>query len=131
MTEKNYLYLFKQRFDVNLTIRQVLKSVFGLGVTKINFILDSTNLLGSSKIGTISKLKLDRLEAIASSFVYGKEYNKLVRQKFLKVYLPGSYKELRLSQRLPTNGQRTRCNARTSKSLHSRLYSNLIKIRGR
>lgn len=128
---KQYVYLFKQRFSTELTLRQVLKSISGLGVAKINFILDSVNLLGSCKLSGISSLKLARLEAIAYSFTIGKPHIKLLKLNFSKVYLPGSYKELRLSQGLPTNGQRTRCNARTAKSLHFRSYSNLLKFKSK
>lgn len=118
-----------KKIDDDKTLRRVLtEDIVGLGTSKINYLCFLFRVKNDVKIKNLNLVKLRQLEAVARVFFQGLRFKNYLDRKFTIKYVGGSYKEIRLRQGLPVNGQRTRSNARTAKSLNLSRASYLEKL---
>jgi small subunit ribosomal protein S13 len=97
-----------------------LTSLFGLGHKSTKKICIFLGIKYSSNFSSISSEKLLFLQTYLSSFKLESDLKRFVsgrRQDLIKLQ---SYRGLRLSQGLPSRGQRTKTNAQTAKRLRSK-----------
>jgi ribosomal protein S13 len=109
------MFLGKKKVDIELSVKTALFSVFGLGKTRINYLLSK---LGGSRLTPLINIHQNKLEGLSAKILkhYSTE-NDLktpVRKLLQSHYLNGSYKGIRFTQGLPANGQRTKTNANTA-----------------
>jgi len=123
------VYLFKSKFNDNEELSSVLRKVFGFGTTKMNYLFLIFKLNRKLKLNQVEPVKLKKIEQVANQFNYGPEFYNYCNAKLLNNFIGGSYKELRLSQGLPVNGQRTRSNSRTAKQVNFKKFRYLTKLR--
>lgn len=118
-----------KKIDDDKTLRRALtEDIVGLGTSKINYLCFLFRVENNVKIKDINLVKLKQLEAVARVFFHGLRFKNYIDRKFVTKYVGGSYKETRLRQGLPVNGQRTRSNARTAKFLNSGRAAYLDKL---
>ena len=126
-----YVYVFGHRISSSFTLNVVLGSAYGIGVSKRQFLLQVLNLDGSERLSELSRVTLSRLDLLGSQLGYGRELRFKDDEKFKLAFPQSSYKELRLKQGLPVNGQRTWSNSSTAKRINKYLFYRLLSLRKR
>ena len=123
------IFLFRKKVDDNRLVRDGLRSVYGFGNFKVNYLYSLLGIKKMKKLKALNNRKLNKLNQIGSQFIYENRLKKIEDNGLLKAFPGGSHKELRLQERLPVNGQRTRSNSRTSKMNHNKLYARLVNLK--
>jgi small subunit ribosomal protein S13 len=109
---------FINRFiSEDVSIGSFLYSISGLGFYRINFVC---SLFGVRFKSRISRCSLDKLQSIETfifdNYLVDSDLKRDTNANLSTKIKSGSYAGTRLSQNLPSRGQRTKTNARTSKA---------------
>lgn len=109
------MFIAKIRINLDDPLRETLKSIYGIGKTRLKNIYLR---LGSSKYSRILDLPLPKrrgLEKLTAKWLLDKELKKKEVSVLVSHLKTGSYKGIRFRQGLPANGQRTHSNASTAR----------------
>jgi small subunit ribosomal protein S13 len=101
-----------KRVEVGLTY------IYGIGPTRANTILASTNVNPDVRVKDLSEADLAALrEFIGRTYKVEGDLRREVQMNIKRLIEIGCYRGLRHRRNLPVNGQRTRTNARTRKGI--------------
>ena len=110
--------LFDRNFAEVRNISSVLKSIYGLN---FNYIIRICGYMGISPLNilkNIPAIKLKLLEVfVSNNFLIERPLKRLYLSNIDQKIKKGVYSGLRLRQGLPSRGQRTHTNAKTSKKI--------------
>jgi small subunit ribosomal protein S13 len=99
-----------KRVEVGLTY------LFGIGQTRSKKILASTNVNPDTRIKDLTEAEVAALrEFITQNFIVEGDLRRQEQLNIKRLIEIGCYRGMRHRRNLPTNGQRTRTNARTRK----------------
>lgn len=99
-----------KRVEVGLTY------LFGIGPTRSKQILDSTQINPDTRIKDLTEAEVAALrEYISQNFIVEGDLRRQEQLNIKRLIEIGCYRGMRHRRNLPTNGQRTRTNARTRK----------------
>jgi small subunit ribosomal protein S13 len=99
-----------KRVEVGLTY------IFGIGPTRAQTILKSTNVNPDIRVKDLSETELGALrDFIGRSYKVEGDLRREVQMNIKRLIEIGCYRGLRHRRNLPVNGQRTRTNSRTRK----------------
>jgi small subunit ribosomal protein S13 len=118
--------------DRNKTLVEALSKVYGLGRQKICYAARLAGIYPFRKVSSIPERVLRMVERTLSEQRTGR-YLKQQRQERIRFLLSiGTYRALRMSQGLPSRGQRSHTNAQTAKKLGrvKNLYFKVDQARG-
>lgn len=124
------VFIFKNVYEIDLKVFQMLKMVYGLGYSKIKLLLIR---LGINYKTTLFELKKFRMYKLNRKLLKLEKFyfNKVLTDREINTHYNrvkiGAYKGIKLNIGLPVNGQSTRTNARTFKRLH-RFNGLFIKV---
>lgn len=113
------LYTFRDTsFDDTRVLRVELSKIYGIGLSRSNYISSLVGLAKSCRVGAINYYLYLVLIFLLKQF-YGTDiFLKRMRENNLKDFLAfKTYRSVKFAAGLPIRGQRTRTNARTTKSL--------------
>lgn len=100
----------------DISVGSFLYSISGLGFYRINFVCSLFGVRFKSKI---SRCPIDKLHSIETfifdNYLIDSDLQRDTNANLSNKIKSGSYVGIRLSQNLPSRGQRTKTNARTSK----------------
>ncbi|BGI51560.1 MAG: 30S ribosomal protein S13 [Buchnera aphidicola (Ceratovacuna japonica)] len=99
----------------NKHVNIALSMIYGIGISRANYICKNLNISYFSKIGSLDDKTLDLLREKVSKFIIEgdlRRKNKLCIKRLMDL---GCYRGLRHRKGLPVRGQRTKTNARTRK----------------
>lgn len=109
------MFLGRKRVDLNQSVKTALFSVFGLGKTRINYLLSK---FGGVRLTPLINIHLNKREGLSDKILKKYSTENDLRKPILKIllnhYNNGSYKGIRFAQGLPANGQRSKTNASTA-----------------
>jgi small subunit ribosomal protein S13 len=115
------VFIFKKQQNVNLKVYQMLKTIYGLGLTKIKNLLIK---LGVTLKANLFNLKKFRTFKLNKKLIYLEKFYFYDRLKNIEInthfnrFKFGTYKGIKLKLGLPLNGQNTKRNAKTFKRLN-------------
>jgi small subunit ribosomal protein S13 len=113
------IFIFKKKYNTNLKVYRVLKSIYGLGNLKIKNFLIRLGITVKASLYNLKRFRVLRLNSKLN--LIKKDISVTLKNKELTVHLIrviiGSYKGIRLNLGLPLNGQRTKSNAMTTKRI--------------
>ena len=99
-----------KRVEIGLTY------LFGIGQTRSKKILASTNVNPDTRIKDLTEAEVAALrEFITQNFIVEGDLRRQEQLNIKRLIEIGCYRGMRHRRNLPTNGQRTRTNARTRK----------------
>jgi small subunit ribosomal protein S13 len=99
-----------KRVEIGLTY------IYGIGPTRANEILRSTQVNPDTRIKDLTEAEVSALrEYIAKNFKVEGELRRETQMNIKRLIEIGCYRGLRHRRNLPVHGQRTRTNARTAK----------------
>jgi len=123
------IFIFKRKQNIRSKVYQILKTIYGLGNTKISFLLIRLGINYDTLLYDLKKfraLKLNKKLLLLDKFYF---FNFLkereINTHFIRTKI-GAYKGIKLLLGLPVNGQRTKTNAKTSKRLNKNKGLTLI-----
>lgn len=99
----------------NDKIGRFLSTTCGISKTAAIRICRQLGFFYSDAFSSIPLSKLNYLETYLSSLVLGLDLQRLVQNRITDKIRQGGYNGLRISQNLPSRGQRTKTNAQTIK----------------
>lgn len=116
------MFLGRKRVPLTELTFPSLRSVYGLGNTRIRLIIAKLGITPKRKLAKIPSIIRNGLSRYidrhySTEKLLRKPENTILRQHFRF----GSYKGVRMAQGLPCNGQRTRSNAATAHKLRRSL----------
>lgn len=92
-----------------------LDSIFGIGFKTGYKICKHIGLLYSASVEHVSSSKLSYIESCFTGSILDQDLQRYIQNRISDKIRSGSYAGLRLSQGLPSRGQRTKTNANTCK----------------
>lgn len=110
-------FFLGRRLATRLSFYRSAFSIFGLGVSRIRLISAFFGFSPFMKFGSVFFYKSRSLETFCASFVLDRGLRKVYSANILYKKKSGSYVGLRLTQRLPSRGQRTRSNGKTARDV--------------
>ena len=97
-----------------------LTCIFGIGKSKANKICSELNLNPSIRVKELSNKDVNLLnDHIYKNYLIGDDLKKEIRNNISRLINSGSFRGKRLKNGLPCNGQNTRSNGKTARSLNS------------
>jgi len=106
--------LEKKKFRRNISLFLGLKSIPGIGITKLFYCFQRLGISTKTKISKINMSKLKGLSLLISKLCTYEDL-KFYRLKLLNFHRKlGTYRGVRMRQGLPRNGQRSHSNAGTT-----------------
>lgn len=111
------VYILNRFFKSSRTkLMRALCSIYGIGLSRANFIISILGLTKHSRLGDLSQYKLELLNFyIRELYKVGPALIKRNNFYLYRVNKGGGYRAKRYQLGLPCNGQRTHTNARTSR----------------
>jgi len=97
-----------------------LTSTFGIGKLTTIRVCRQLGLQYNSKLGALVDSKIRYIELVFSKFVLGLDLQRKVQNCISDKVRLGGFSGLRLSQGLPSRGQRTKTNAQTCKKIYKK-----------
>ncbi|MBU1111023.1 30S ribosomal protein S13 [Patescibacteria group bacterium] len=98
------------------TIEYALTSIYGIGLTRSRKILKQARADLKTRTSDINEQDLSRISrVIDNSYKVEGELRMQVRDNIRRLKAIGTYRGSRHKKKLPCRGQKTRCNARTTK----------------
>jgi small subunit ribosomal protein S13 len=112
------MFLDSRKIELNQSIKSAFRHVKGVGVTRLNVLLRRANVNRNTHLESLEETFQSGLSNfITNHYTTGGNLNRF-ELSFLKPHtLYGSYKGIRMSQGLPSNGQRTHSNASTASKI--------------
>ncbi len=107
-----------------------LTDIYGIGISKSKFILQSLKINPLLKLEQVDELKLSSIRGLIENSIIIE--NTLKKKNILAIKHLVSiqcYRGKRHQNNLPTNGQRTRTNARTQKNKKNRVENKIFNIK--
>lgn len=101
--------------DKNVKI--ALTYIYGIGSSTSSRLLKKLNINQLKKIRDLTKLEIQKLRVILTLFILDIDLRKNLNLSIKKLIENNSYKGQRFLLKLPVNGQRTRTNARTRRTM--------------
>jgi small subunit ribosomal protein S13 len=99
-----------KRLEIGLTY------IYGIGLTRSHQILDATQIDGNTRVKDLTEAQAATIRSfIGESYQVEGDLRREVQMNIKRLMEIGCYRGLRHRRHLPTNGQRTRTNARTRK----------------
>jgi small subunit ribosomal protein S13 len=99
-----------KRVEIGLTY------IYGIGPTRAQMILGSTNVNPDTRVKDLSESEVNSLrEFIGRTYKVEGDLRREVQMNIKRLVEIGCYRGLRHRRNLPVNGQRTRTNSRTRK----------------
>lgn len=127
------IFIFKKKYNINLKVYRMLKTIFGIGALKTKSFLVRLGVTERAVLYNLKKFRALRLNSILNASK--SEISVTLKNKELNVHLIrlliGTYKGVRLNLCLPVNGQRTKSNARTTKRINKTRQGLLYFLRVR
>lgn len=114
------IFVFKKKYNINLKVYKVLKSIYGFGNFRISDALVRLGVTERAALFNLKRFRVVKLNTklnLIKRFIAASLKNQEVNVHLLRVII-GSYKGIRINSCLPVNGQRTKSNAQTSKRLN-------------
>ena len=112
------VYLLGKNLDDNKAVCIGLKNIYGIGFSRAKQICKKVGINPWEKFGQIHSNKVrEIIREVRLNYTIDVELKRAVYNSIRKEMDLRTYKGLRHRYSLPVNGQRTRCNARTSKQL--------------
>jgi small subunit ribosomal protein S13 len=100
----------------NKRIQVGLTYIYGIGPTRANEILRSTQVNPDTRVKDLTEIEVSSLrEYIAKNFKVEGDLRRETQMNIKRLIEIGCYRGLRHRRNLPAHGQRTRTNARTAK----------------
>jgi len=111
------VYIFESNLPENKSVSFALSQIYGLGITRGNFIVKAMGFSSNLKIKDLSKEDVNKLvrfiESLGIPLASDLKKLKLIENKQLVAIKLG--RGLRKAQGLPVRGQRTHTNAKTAR----------------
>jgi small subunit ribosomal protein S13 len=119
------MFLDSRKITITQSIKNAFRQVKGVGVTRLNVLLRKANINRKTYLKSIDNAKRKGLAYwVAKNYTTGGTLKRF-ELTFLKPHLLyGSYKGIRMSQGLPSNGQRTHSNASTASKMPRLIIDN-------
>ena len=100
----------------NKRVEVALTYIFGIGLTRAHHILAATSVNPDIRVKDLSEAEVSSLrDFIGKSYKVEGDLRREVQMNIKRLIEIGCYRGLRHRRNLPSRGQRTRTNARTSK----------------
>jgi small subunit ribosomal protein S13 len=111
------LYLFESELIGSKPVNYALRSIYGLGKKKSDFICKNLGFSNNFKVNNLSKDQVNRLIKFIETLDMdlGSELKQIRLFAAKNLTLIRSYRGIRRSQGLPVRGQRTHTNARIAR----------------
>lgn len=125
------IFVFKKKYNVNLKVYRVLKSIYGFGNFRIAETLVRLGVTQRAALYNLKRFRVVKLNTklnLIKRFISVSLKNQEVNVHLLRLII-GSYKGMRINACLPVNGQRTKSNAQTSKRLNKTKQGLLYFVR--
>ena len=123
------VYIYNRQFKESLKLYKALKKFFGIGKTRASYLLSLAGVTIRSEVRHLSWYKAELL-GFYLRILYIID-SRLVKHRSFYMYrinISGGYKSARYEHGMPSNGQRTHTNAKTSRSQRGRFTVNELKI---
>ncbi|WP_343188149.1 30S ribosomal protein S13 [Buchnera aphidicola (Ceratoglyphina bambusae)] len=101
--------------DDNKHVNIALSMIYGIGISRANYICKNLNIEYSNKIGSLNDKELDLLRENVAKFIVEGDLRRTKKMCIKRLMDLGCYRGLRHRKGLPVRGQRTKTNARTRK----------------
>ncbi|MBI4835752.1 MAG: 30S ribosomal protein S13 [Candidatus Abawacabacteria bacterium] len=112
----------------NKNIEIALLSVYGLGRSLSNKILNDLKISPLTKVKDLTEKELNAIRAAISTIPVEGDLRRTVSQNIKRLQDIGSYRGDRHKKRLPLRGQRTRTNARTKRGKRVTMGSGRVAL---
>ena len=110
------IYILNTNLKDKKKINKALCKVYGLGNHLSNQICDDLGISAALKVKQLSPSQIDVLNrVIPQTYLMGAELQGEIRRRKERLVMISTYRGIRHSQGLPTRGQRTHGNARTTR----------------
>lgn len=116
------VYLIKTEIPDNKKVTIALKQVFGIGSKTNITICKSLGITKKTRVKDLTnKLKLSISKFINANYTVGQNLKQKIKETIRKRLNSKDQKAIRLKNGFPIRGQRTHTNAKTTKTLSSKL----------
>ncbi len=103
----------------NKNILYALTSIYGIGISRAQYICNIVNVNYFSKVSSLSSSKLNLIREKISNFLIEGDLRREIMLNIKRLIDLNSYRGLRHRKHLPVRGQRTRTNAKTCRKLRN------------
>ena len=115
------IYIYNTNLSDKKKLRSALCDIHGVGPIKAQYFCDSIGVSSHTKINQLSVSNLERLsQALHQNHTIGPEVRREMRENRQRLVIIGSYRGFRFVEGLPSRGQRTHGNARTSRRVKNK-----------
>lgn len=130
-TDNKHIIFRDSKLPITSNVENMIKGVFGFGLTKSRILMDNLGLKRSLKFEDLTKYHYSCItNTIRKNFVLTGTNLKALRKRNIqqKYFILNSYQATKYKAGLPVRGQKTRTNAKTTKRLRSKLFSEKKKV---
>lgn len=111
-------FILGTRYAPTKKIRIALTQIFGIGFNKANQICDKLGLSELYKVQQVTKNQMDQIiKQFSQNYLIDSELTRIIQNDIKRLIHIGCYRGLRHNQGLPSRGQRTHTNAKTSRRI--------------